>query len=88
MASAKIVGTFARLNVGTSGERQDVASGGIVRTFASLKVGTLKKDTQKQIPPATAGSGWDAAMGRAKSAPLQKLGQRRAELAGGVNTAA
>ena len=27
MASAKIVGTFARLNVGTSGERQDAPSG-------------------------------------------------------------
>jgi len=27
VASTKIVGTFARLNVETSGERQDVASG-------------------------------------------------------------
>src|SRR2546427_8512254 len=27
VASAKIVGTFARLNVGTSGERQDVPGG-------------------------------------------------------------
>jgi hypothetical protein len=58
---------------------------GSVRKLEGSKVGMLKREA-KADPSLR--SGWHAAMGRAKSAPLQKLGQRRAELAGGVNTAA